>query len=453
MVCSACGAKNATDSNYCKQCGQPLEKSGPLKNREAEYTRLLPEEEQVTELLERAYGLRKAADYTAAIALCEEALRLRPESTSAHSLLGQIFEATGERERAIRQYERVLQLNPGSIADRVKLDELRAESLPIPHNPVQPHIVMTRPMAEGSVWRSVSTTIIAAGILVLLGGVLALQLRPRPAETAAHGGAQNTPISKTNVLAAQNTPETGAPANLAGLTSPLGYYPPPIILSSPQSPQPKIVYVPSASETGTRRVSGSLPKTGDTSARSATSSENQARVRLPGEDESVTQDSDGKITIRVGNNSAGSKTRPTALNNAETLPDGGRVKIEIADSNPGGAAEGNNGTGAPATEVGNPASLDALSYIAVGDKLKIEEKYTNAISAYRKALAAAGDQGGLVRQNIAQCFQWKGDKESAITYYQQAITEYEKLVNAGRMVDTARSGIRACERGIKLCSN
>ena len=45
MVCSACGAKNATDSNYCKQCGQPLEKSGPLRNREAEYTRLLPEEE------------------------------------------------------------------------------------------------------------------------------------------------------------------------------------------------------------------------------------------------------------------------------------------------------------------------------------------------------------------------------------------------------------------------
>src|SRR5262245_48764648 len=125
MFCTACGIKNADDSNFCRQCGHALERPAAHSVSEEAFERALPEEEQVGALLERAYRLRKAGNVPGAIALCEEALRLRPDSTSAHSLLGQLYELEGERDLAVREYERVLQLNPGSIADRVKLDALR----------------------------------------------------------------------------------------------------------------------------------------------------------------------------------------------------------------------------------------------------------------------------------------------------------------------------------------
>src|SRR3954468_21875645 len=87
MFCTDCGAKNVAESNFCRQCGHKLEKTSPKISEEA-FDRALPEEEQVSALLERAYRLRKAGDLAAAAALCEDALLLKPDSTSAHSLRG-----------------------------------------------------------------------------------------------------------------------------------------------------------------------------------------------------------------------------------------------------------------------------------------------------------------------------------------------------------------------------
>src|SRR5262245_24191565 len=105
MFCASCGTKNAAESNFCRQCGHKLERpAAPIKISEEEFDRALPADEQVSALLERAYRQRKDSDLPGAIALCEEALRLNPDSTTAHSLLGQLYEASGSRERAIREY-------------------------------------------------------------------------------------------------------------------------------------------------------------------------------------------------------------------------------------------------------------------------------------------------------------------------------------------------------------
>src|SRR5439155_1538329 len=87
MYCTACGAKNAAESNFCRQCGQQLDRTPP-KISEEDFDRALPAEEQLSALLDRAYRLRKTGDLATAVALCEEALRLNPDSTSAHSLRG-----------------------------------------------------------------------------------------------------------------------------------------------------------------------------------------------------------------------------------------------------------------------------------------------------------------------------------------------------------------------------
>src|SRR5579871_1098194 len=187
MFCTACGTKNGSDSNYCKQCGQKLEKFVPSKISEEDFDRALPENERVTALLERAYRARKEDNRIEAIRLCEEALLLHPDSTTAHSLLGQLYEQGGEREQAIREYTRVLELNPGSIADRVKLDQLREGAiLAPPHkSPASQVVLMNRPgpssVSPGARW---TASFLGAGALILLGGWLGLQWHAH--DTASH---------------------------------------------------------------------------------------------------------------------------------------------------------------------------------------------------------------------------------------------------------------------------
>src|SRR5204863_4871698 len=100
-------AKNSQESNFCKQCGLKMDRPAPVKISEEAYDRARPEEEQVSALLERAYHLRSLGDTAGAIAVCEEALDLKADSTSAHSLLGQLYAQVGMRDRAILAYARV----------------------------------------------------------------------------------------------------------------------------------------------------------------------------------------------------------------------------------------------------------------------------------------------------------------------------------------------------------
>ena len=105
MFCSSCGSKNAAESNFCRKCGLKLEALPSAKISEEEFDRAMPEDEQVAALLELAYRRRKESDVAGAIGLCKEVLALRPDSTTAHGLLGQLYEQTGDRDKAVEQYE------------------------------------------------------------------------------------------------------------------------------------------------------------------------------------------------------------------------------------------------------------------------------------------------------------------------------------------------------------
>ena len=214
MFCTSCGTKNATDSNFCRQCGSKLEKLSASKISPDDFERALPEDEQTMALLERAYGLRKSGDLDGAVALCEQSLRLRSDSTSTHSLLGQLYEEQGNRVAAIGEYERVLALNPGSIADRVKLDELRARENGIgsegrPHARVLMSDSHRSPVFDTSRFTSVGVTV---GLLVL-GGLVAMQFRPHtsPVTTPLTTPTSN-PVLTASVLPNMKTPDAGAAA-------------------------------------------------------------------------------------------------------------------------------------------------------------------------------------------------------------------------------------------------
>ncbi|HVK05005.1 MAG TPA: tetratricopeptide repeat protein, partial [Armatimonadaceae bacterium] len=101
--------------------------SGP----ETERTRNLGQERRATReseevavgpLLARANLLRMRRQWDEAIAVCTEALRRAPESPTAHSLMGDIYEAQGKMDDAAQWFSMAVDLAPANAADRQKLE-------------------------------------------------------------------------------------------------------------------------------------------------------------------------------------------------------------------------------------------------------------------------------------------------------------------------------------------
>ncbi len=479
MFCTACGARNTEISNFCKQCGHKIDHAAVPRISEEAFDRALPLEEQVSALLERAYRLRKSGELSAAARLCEEALRLNPESTSVHSLLGQIHEQTGNRDAALREYERVLQLNPGSIADRVKLDELRGDGLPVPLHPrTSPHIVMPNRAQPNPNGRQMLGIAGIAGALMALGGLLALQFiahQDKNGSQAANGTSRNSsrlaantpqtdPISGSLSNGTSSAPQTSntvnpnAPGSPSGLPANATYtgmasYPP----SNAQSNRPIIIHdvIHDSAPVSMAVRNGGLPNL--RGLRTQPINDNsEERVHLDGNEKpyNITIHANGDSTEPADN--GGTNTPPKGANPAKgggnaVVSKGAAPKtnppiIEHIHVNQPPAESGNAGANlaAPSTE--------AQSLIAIAsDKFKMAE-YDTAIRAYRRALAGAGSQKAYVFMQMGICFQHIKDKASAINNFHTAIEEYQKLESAHQQVDLARVGIKVCENGIKICT-
>lgn len=437
MFCTACGTKNGPDSNYCKQCGHRLEKP-TQKISETDFARALPEDEQVNALLERAYQLRKEGDLGAAIGLCREAAQLRPESTSAHSLLGRLYERQGDRMLALQEYERVLELNPGSIADRVKLDELRGDGIPTEHaNGVHPHIVIAERGPNATPARRGLALALVTALFLLMGGALALQLqtktRPSGPPNTRLASAVNTGVpapvhsaagSKEGATTAQSSTATG------GISFINPY--PPIYFTSPPQPA-KTVYVrqspPPTTPATVHPNASRLPA-------NVSSKESGDRVVL-GESDKAGASGD-EVTIQVPNGPTGK---------------GGSNDPGIIAEMHMGTDKNPNAKGSDSSAPSSATSGQAHSQIAIGNQNKLSGNYTQAIKAYQMALDNGSDDAdrAYCYQAIGQCFQYKGDKASAVNNYTKAIDLYNGMKTAKQKVEEANSGIRSCQAGIKAC--
>ena len=83
------------------------------------------QQERLTQFLDMAFWHTEAGNTDAAVRACQAALAIHPDSTTAHSLLGSLYEKKGDDAQAIQHFEQVLALNPDSEADRAKLEQLR----------------------------------------------------------------------------------------------------------------------------------------------------------------------------------------------------------------------------------------------------------------------------------------------------------------------------------------
>jgi len=104
---------------------------------------------------------------------------------------------------------------------------------------------------------------------------------------------------------------------------------------------------------------------------------------------------------------------------------------------------------------GNSANRNARSN-PTNDALKQAQEYqkagnySEALNAYRQALAQAEFKGDILQQ-MAICHLRLGDKANARQHFLQAINEYERQIQQGYEVENARQGILACQNGLRLC--
>jgi tetratricopeptide (TPR) repeat protein len=134
MICNRCGNRNPLNSKFCRFCGSKLDEPGasqPVPEEEFYVPTATPiDHERVLLLLDEAFAQSEKGEIGAALHACKEALVIDPRSVPVHSLLGLLYERVGEKEKAIAEYERVLQLNPDSALEREALARLRGEEEP-----------------------------------------------------------------------------------------------------------------------------------------------------------------------------------------------------------------------------------------------------------------------------------------------------------------------------------
>ncbi len=392
MVCMRCEHPVEEGARYCPYCGAPVE-----QGETPGWKRL-----QAERLLREAMSLHEQGRYEEALLACEGALAFDPQLLPALSLKALLHEKRGQLEQAIETYERVVQLNPLSVSERLKLDTLRRQ----PRAAVRYAPVSARPL-----WVEILPTLFAfigAGVVLLIGLMMILRLsapHPAPAPPTPVASAPSPTEPAANSSAAVASPPPPAPSE----STSAGGVPPVMVDPS------RLAIAPAPEETrpAPRGAIPTLPAPSNTSPPSpANPPQNSNSAAAPG---------------AQGDN---------------IMPD-----VEVRENADQGVYDIRVQKGAPPTQPSNPSGENPLE---VARRHQMAGNYREAIRYYEQALPTAPSQGE-VHQQIAICYLRLDDKANARAHFQLAIQAYQQEIQRGTNVDAAREGIRACEQGLKLC--
>ncbi len=148
--------------------------------------------------LAKANLLRLRAEYRKAEDICLSILKTYPNSAATHSLLGDINGDQGKLEQAAQWYELSLDLDPGSLPDQHKLDDMREQIKERDHISAMEQLGLPEPKQVPLKWVVVG---VSAVVILILG--LAAAFRVRGADVDTKPVVVKTPIkaAPSNVVA------------------------------------------------------------------------------------------------------------------------------------------------------------------------------------------------------------------------------------------------------------
>ncbi len=457
MYCHECGTANTVDSKYCKECGTKINDGFrtmmlsvsdlPAGQSEANLDRL-------TRLLDMAFWHNEAGNMDAAITASEAALAINPNSTTAHSLLGTLYEKKGEDAQAILHFESVLALNPDSVADAAKLDQLRrgvhVKAVPPPAALLwlPPGLVKLAPKFRQT-WSTLAEPLeqqrsrplprpplyaaALAAVIVLASGLLLTRPWARaeavttypvmPVVSAPHAVA----IDRSAFAGEAAAPTTALPVKpwiMPGSTSQAAAYPAPPLTSH----DPFVgaaLYAPPAS----RDTASPIWSLAPVPARHRRMGRRDL-PSLPLKLEAIPADGSGEIAPAPV--ALPSSVSPLAT--VAAIP-----QHTVVVSLPGSGSW-------PMSSSGNAAEMPSHIHITVH---QINSSDGDA------AAASSGDEGSDVKadayQQRALALQQQGEYRQARLAYQSAVHAYQAQIAAGQNVETAQRGLAACQTGLQIC--
>jgi len=385
--CPKCGTDSPDRSRFCRSCGEALVGRGAGVAPQG-----LTAEERARRLLEEAFRLSEEGRVLAAIQTCQQAVAINPNSTSAHSLLGTLYERQGDRDNAIRSYEQVLTLSPGSTVERRRLNELMG-------------VPAAREAAGGISPRTarIAVTGFATVVALVLVGAIVMTLQQPPRAQPA-GGARVT-------AAAQQAPQgAAAPAQTNNYIPSPGsqYFSATPRFNMPNVPQP--------------RAFAAQPR------------QNPQRFGYQGGGAQWVAPGTYMVPATASQRSAA----PRRQVQTPAGPFVGAVPVY-------GAATPTMGSPAwrpaPGGSYGIRVSPDTgRNYYFQGD-------YQRSIDAYQTYLSQ--NPTPAAREELAWVYTEAGDRSQATQQYQRALGEYQTDLSRSHNVEAARHGVRTCESAIR----
>lgn len=407
------------------------------------------EQERLTKLLDMAFWHKQVGNTNSALLACEAALVINPDSTTAHSLLGSLYEKRGDYQKAIEHVERVVVLTPRNPMEQARLDQLREDSNRKEHSGGGLlRSIASRPApdrASGAENRTLPALLAVTVVAVVI--IVGLVIFHKPVgTTGANGYSVSVPGPGPGTGDSVVGPGAATPIPTGGIASATRP-------AAPGATAPSVVAMPRAGtfpgETATART---VPSSGIDPFSIGTSPASQAgTAKKP-----VSAHSLGGDKVRplppIAVDGAGTLVPPAPVtvsttqgSNITALPQH-TVVIQNLPDQPVAPAPG-------ATTVVGPGVPIPHIHIVVdtgsGDSSNTSTGESNSITFSPNRQVTEDTADGY--QERALVLQQQGDFSNAAVAYSKAIHLFNSQITSDRDVDTARRALRACETGLKIC--
>lgn len=352
-----------------------------------------------------------------AMAVADQTAKMDPTSSEPLSLKAMIYEHQGSIAEALQFYERVLELNPDSALDQIKVNQLRNKLADkLAEEPEPKHAI---PIAMG---------LAALALFIIVGAIVANFL---------HGSGKTATIVASNDSPKMSAYKAEDPAGV----------------SAPVKPAPTQTANPQADRGNPTVLQASHPDAKEDPQNADATKPEGSDAKLPGiTDQAITPYTP---PLKITPDSAAqpkSKDPDPAPTPAKSQDTTSAVKtpeepsvIEISVSNPqkrpiGGSDPVSQGAGANELEVVKKMATAQFQL----------RHYDSAAKAYNRLLKLGGNPIST-NQRLGQCYENLGQSSEAVSSYQRAISAIRASLSSGKG-DASRlnAALASCEQAIKV---
>jgi len=386
IACRYCNAENPTDARFCKLCGQPL--TGEV----AEHL----EPAKVEQVVQDGYRLLAEGKAREALYVAKAALAQAPDNLGGLALKGMALEALDDLPGAVACFERIVELNPCSTLDRIKLEQLHRRIYEAPFEDE----------GGGANWTAILAGVGATLLVIALGALLAMSQ-----------GQSREPLASAE------------PEQRVATFQPM-QQPPPQSTQQPQADKGASGDQPASSAStirpptfggGGTTFSGPIVLTPD-QLHGLPDVRAQGGSNLP--------DAQQGANSRQGGG-ASSPSNPPPANPSDDNVISPPARDPVIQIKP---HEGRGGAGSGSSE-----RESENIYRVANEKMKAGD-YRGAIADFQKSLSGS-TRPALTHQLIARCYRALGEFDNAKRHFEQALRLYEASKAPG-----AQAGADACRR-------